>query len=139
MERSITDEAEAYLRGLLDERPPPHPGECLACYLHRALEHGGCGGDLALAGHYRDAVAPRAAALERRLGRSGGYCDCEVLANAMQPAWHLWSPSRELELDGRTIVIEAEPPERMPRCTGVRRGSTQPCRNWHLMWRPSRR
>ena len=138
MERSIADEAEHYLGGPLEGWLAPQPGECLACYLERALEPSGCDGRLRYAELYRDLAAPRATALLRRLEASGGYCDCEVLCNAMQPAWHLWSTSREIEVDGRTIVLEAEPPESMPPCTGVRRGSTQPCRNWHRMARPRR-
>ncbi len=138
MDASIADEAEAYVRGLLSEWLDPDPGECLACYLDRALERHRCAGDLALAEHYRDVAAPRATALVERLESMGGFCDCEVLCNALQPAWHLWSTSREIEIDGREIVLEAEPPPSMPPCTGVRRGSTQPCRNWHTMRRPAR-
>lgn len=138
MERSISDEAEAYVRSLLDDWLVPHPGECVACFLDRALERSSCDGDLRFAELYRDLAAPRATALLPRLRAAGGHCDCEVLSNAMQPAWHLWSTSRELDLDGRSIVLEAEPPEAMPPCTGVRRGSTQPCRNWHRMRRPTR-
>lgn len=138
MERSIADEAESYLHGLLEEWAVPQPGECIACYLDRAIEGSGCDGDLRFAERYRDLVAPRATALLARLESAGGYCDCEVLVNAMQPAWHLWSTSREIEVDGSTIVLEAEPPESMPPCLGVRRGSTQPCRNWHRMIRRGR-
>lgn len=138
MEPSIADEAESYLHGLLEEWAVPQPSECIACYLDRALEGGGCDGDLRFAERYRDLVAPRATALLARLASAGGYCDCEVLVNAMQPAWHLWSTSREIEVDGRSIVLEAEPPESMPPCLGVRRGSTQPCRNWHRMIRRGR-
>lgn len=138
MERSITEDAESYVRSLLDAWLAPATGECLACYLDRVLERYDCDGDLRFAAHYRDLVAPRATQLERRLEAGGGYCDCEVLANVVQPAWHLWSTSREVELDGRTVVLEAEPPEGMPPCAGVRRGSTQPCVHWHRMWRPRR-
>lgn len=136
MEQSITDDAEAYVRSLLDEWLVPLAGECLPCFLDRALERYDCSGDLRLASHYRDLVAPRATRLEERLAAGGGYCDCEVLCNAVQPAWHLWSTSREVDVDGRTIVLEAEPPDGMPPCAGVRRGSTQPCVHWHRMRRP---
>lgn len=136
MDRSITDEAEDYLRKLLDAWLVPLANECLPCYIDRVLERYDCNGDLWIAGHYRDLVAPRAIRLEERLESGGGYCDCEVLCNAVQPAWHLWSTSREIDVDGRTIVLEAEPPESMPPCAGVRRGSTQPCVHWHRMRRP---
>lgn len=138
MEPSITDDAEAYVRSLLDEWLAPRPRECLACYLDRVLERYGCDGDLRFARRYRDLVAPRATRLEQRLEAAGGYCDCEVLANAMQPAWRLWSTSRAVDVDGQTVVLDAEPPEHMPQCAGVGRGSTQPCIHWHRLHRPRR-
>ena len=33
---------------------------------------------------------PRATALEHRLGRMGGYCDCEIFMNAYTPHHDLW-------------------------------------------------
>lgn len=168
MEPPITAEAEAFVRSLLDDWLAPHPRECLACYLDRAVETFGCGGDLRHAQRYRDERAPRATALERRLEAGGGYCDCEVLMNAVEPARRLWqSPPRALPVapavtddsgvgddaldddpldadadwydDRYDEAPELEPPLTMPPCTGVRRGSTQPCDNWELRWRPPRR
>lgn len=162
MEPPITTEAETFVRSLLDDWLAPHPHECLACYLDRAVDAFGCGGDLRLAQHYRDLLAPRATALEQRLEAGGGYCDCEVLMNAVEPARRLWeSPPRMLPVaptatddDGDDEALgedvdwcddeyddapELEPPLTMPPCTGVRRGSTQPCDNWELRWRPPRR
>ncbi|WP_405217038.1 DUF2695 domain-containing protein [Agrococcus sp. Ld7] len=163
MEAPITEEAEAFVRSLLDDWLAPYPRECLACYLDRAVETFGCGGDLRLAQRYRDRMAPRATALERRLEADGGFCDCEVLMNAVEPARRLWeSPPRALPValptpdadgsdddslddepdwydDRYDEAPELEPPLAMPPCTGVRRGSTQPCGNWAVRWRPSRR
>lgn len=106
---------ETELRQLSVALTWPRSGECLACYLDRMMEHG-CSGRLQWAGRYRDLVAPRATALERRLGAMGGYCDCEVLMNAYVPLAGLAEPG-------------VEPPVLGP-CRGVRAGSTQPCALW---------
>lgn len=139
MEEPITAEAETYVRELAELWLAPHEHECLACYLDRVVAVFGCQDDLRFAGRYRDLAAPRATALEQRLSDAGGYCDCEALLNAMQPAWHLWSPRRWEVIDGRKVPHDAEPPAQMPPCAGVRRGSTQPCLNWHAMVRPRSR
>lgn len=129
----ITAEAEAFVRELQELWLAPRERECLVCYLDRTLRHVGCANDLRLAGRYRDLVAPRAFALERRLADSGGFCDCEVMMNAYEPSWRLWTPAWEEELpDGGAIVHEADYPKEMPRCAGVRRGSTRGCTNWQV-------
>lgn len=139
MDEPLTLEDTTPVRALLEAWLAPHARECLVCFLDRSVHAFGCQGDLRLAARYRDLVAPRATALEARLGSSGGYCDCEVLMNVFQPAWHLWTPSREEELpDGSELFVEAEPPAAMPPCAGVRRGSTRPCRHWHTTRRPHR-
>ncbi|WP_347754265.1 DUF2695 domain-containing protein [Agrococcus sp. ProA11] len=162
MDAPISAEAEAFVRSLIDDWLAPHPHECLACYLDRAVATFGCSGDLRLAQRYRDRLAPRATALERRLEAGGGFCDCEVLMNAIEPAHRLWeSPPRmpplvpaapDADAEDDTLgddadwyddrydeAPELEPPVTMPPCRGVRRGSTQPCGNWQLRWRPPRR
>jgi len=48
----------------------------------------------------RDVTAPRATALEQRLGDLGGFCDCEIFLNGDTPAAELWTPEREIERDG---------------------------------------
>lgn len=136
MDEPITAEAELHVRELAELWLAPHERECLACYLDRAIAAFGCQGDLRFAGRFRDLAAPRATALERRLSDSGGCCDCEVLMNGMQPAWHLWKPRRVEVVEGWATERDAEPPDEMPPCTRVRRGSTQPCRNWHTMLPP---
>ena len=75
---------ENELRILSSALTDPHDGECLLCYVYRMLEHGCTGLRWAL--HYRDLRAPRATALEARLGQKGGYCDCEIFMNAYEPA-----------------------------------------------------
>lgn len=168
MEEPIAAEAEAYVRELVELWLAPHPHECLACYIDRAVSAFGCRSDLRFAARYRDLAAPRASALERRLEAAGGYCDCEALMNAFEPSRQLWSsdraasrspvagrdglqPFEDASLDDAYDDLlddddddedEAEPPRAMPPCTGVRRGSTQPCRNWETTqrprWRPGR-
>jgi hypothetical protein len=107
MTDSIDLEAERLIREYAGRLATIQPRECLACYLDRVLRDTGCDGSLRLARAYRDAVAPRATALERRLGDHGGFCDCEVLMNVY------WARS-----------------DRVVPCLGVRRGSTQPCELW---------
>lgn len=137
MDEPITAEAELYVRELAELWLAPHERECLACYLDRAVTAFGCQGDLRFARRYRDLAAPRATALERRLSDSGGPCDCEALMHGVQPAWHLWAPERWVPTESGTAAVQrAHPPLEMPACEGVRRGSTQPCPNWHSMRRP---
>jgi hypothetical protein len=103
----IITEAEGLLQQLAASITAPQERECLACYLDRVLREVRCDGTHALARRYRDAKAPRATALLRRLSEGGGYCDCEVLYNVY------WSKS-----------------DTVRPCRGVRPGSTQPCELW---------
>lgn len=134
MDEPITAEAEAFVRSLADAWLAPRDRECLACYLDRSVSAFGCSSDLRFAKRYRDLAAPRSTGLERRLASMGGYCDCEYLMNAVEPARHLWTPEREIVVDGQPgcTVIEAEYPDTMPPCAGVRARSTQPCCNWSM-------
>ena len=125
---SLVTETERELRILSTALTDPHDGECLLCYVNRMLEYG-CTG-LRWAVRYRDLRAPRATALERRLGRRGGYCDCEIFLNGYEPAHELWTPEREYDEDGVTCIDDAEWPEQLPACRGVRAGSTQGCTLW---------
>jgi hypothetical protein len=112
--RTIADEAEAFVRRTQAEITKPREGECLCCYVIRLLDEFPCDNQLRHALHYRDVVAPRATGLAARLGRIGGYCDCEVFMNGY-------------ELRGEDPEA---PCEVLPMCAGVRRGSVQPCGNW---------
>lgn len=96
--------------------PDPVEHECLPCYLYRVSLDNSCPGQLEAVKNYRDHNAPRATALERKIMLLGGYCDCEVLANAIRPITREASNALEDEVD---LV-----------CKGVRRGTTQPCEHW---------
>jgi hypothetical protein len=86
--------------------------------------HGRCANTHRHALAYRDQVAPRHTAQEKRLSRIGACCcDCELFLYAYEPDRRLWTPEREEETESCTIVIEVEPPAEMPACVGVRRGS----------------
>lgn len=118
----------------------PEPGECLLCYVHRMLVEFGCDCRLRFAAHYRDVRAPRATGLERRLGNTGGFCDCEIFFNGydLRPAY--WVPDISLEQDDmdRDEMDKDEEqtwPNPLPGCARVRTGSTQPCALWCRRWR----
>ena len=132
----IIDEAEALVRGLATELTRVREGECLCCYVARQLDEYPCDGTLRHALRYRDAVAPRASALEKRLGRVGGYCDCEVFLNGYVLDERLWTPRREaIDDNGFAHMVEAQPPDPLPPCAGVRRGAVEPCGNWERLRR----
>ncbi len=105
-------------------------GECLCCYVARQLDVGPCDRTPRSALRYRDAVAPRATALHERLHRVGACCDCELFLNAYTLQPQFWTPAHEVQEDGVTYCIDAQEPEHLPPCAGVRRGSAQPCSNW---------
>jgi Protein of unknown function (DUF2695) len=115
--------AEEIVIDLFERLTTPRPEECLYCYVNRMLEEHGCDCSLRWARHYRDKQAPRATALERRLGYLGGYCDCEIFLNGM---------TVKTELLTGTDDEDPQPtwPEPFPACPGVRAGSTQPCAVW---------
>lgn len=124
-------QAEAVLAAAVDDVLTPHPRECLLCYLKRMLDSFGCDTHLRFGRHFRDLRAPRAFALEKRLGRMGGYCDCEVFLNGYRLSRQFLVPARVEHHDGVDYVVELERwPDSLPSCTGVRRGSTQPCILW---------
>lgn len=110
---SETDEtlstAETYVGEMHAAMTAPHDRECLVCYLIRMLGEFGCDGSHRWVERWRADQAPRATALLDRLGRQGGFCDCEVVVNVY--------PHR--------LPEEGEP---VPACRGVARGSTKPCR-----------
>ncbi len=112
--------------------PPAMPGprECVVCFVERMTRAYGCGNWLTWALRWRDERAPRATALAERLGRMGGYCDCEVLMNAYaRPDW-LAAESREWDEEQAVDpAVDLDDPEPPP-CAGVRGGSTQACRHW---------
>jgi uncharacterized protein DUF2695 len=107
------------LRTLPDAIAAPMPVECLACYVWRMLDEFGCNATLRWARRWRDARAPRATALERRVAARGGFCDCELFLN-------VWVPKAESPTN--TACSDGSAPYRL--CRGVRRDSSQPCDLW---------
>lgn len=129
-ESAIALDTETMVRGFARDLTRPAAGECVACYVLRMLNEFGCDTTLRFVGNYRTEAVPRATALERRFGQRGGYCDCEIFLNVLEPARHLWSPPKRIEHDGWVELIEAEPPSPMPPCAEVSRSSSQACANW---------
>ena len=115
---------ERELRHLSIEMTQPKPAECLHCYVYRMLEFG-CAG-LRWATRYRDARAPRATALDRRMMSKGAGCDCEIFMNG-------WSLRREHQIYDRESE-EYSYPKELPSCRGVRTGSIQPCALWRVRY-----
>lgn len=107
MKTSLVTEAELLVHSLATALTAPSFAECLPCYLDRMLRTVPCDGTLRLARRYRDAIAPRATALERRMHDRGGYCDCEIL-------WNVYVSKSE---------------EVIP-CSGTPRASTAACELW---------
>lgn len=102
----------------------PDASECLPCYVDRMVTRHGCDNTLRWSLHWRDARAPRAAKLDRRLEDRGGFCDCEVLFNAFR--WH-FPESSEPDDPGSA--------EARPSCSGRSRGSAmEPCRPPEEPW-----
>lgn len=134
---------ERYLQAVSASLTRPRGRECLLCYLHRMMREFRCDGRLSFARRFRDALAPRATGLEDRLGRRGGYCDCEVLLNAYEPREdlmrHTWDTCEDCVPElGEWCEIHEDTawdvdwPDPMPACAGVRLGSTQACRVWQV-------
>jgi hypothetical protein len=119
----------------MTDHPMPDPPECLPCFIDRMLDEVGCNNHLSLAARYRDLHAPDDIGLERRLADLGGYCDCEVLANAYQP--HRRLPTRLIDLPGDPDggAREPVPVVVLPPCSGVPEGSTEPCDLWEPVHR----
>ena len=116
------EELEGELINVSELLTTPTKGECLFCYVYRMLSSHGCNGWLRWAARWRGLRAPRATALERRLGSRGGYCDCEIFMNG-------WTASRAITTYDFETGDEVWP-NPMPTCSGVRARSTQPCPLW---------
>ncbi len=121
----VTEYAERLLREAASTLAVPNHRECLACYVSRQLGEFGCDTTLRFTERFRDLRAPAATGLADRLGRRGGFCDCEIFWNVYEEC-DADDPANYRESDGSFII---EP------CRGVRRGSTQPC----TIWRSKRR
>src|SRR4051794_19687751 len=109
MEKDPVHAAEADRVALSEELTRPGPQECLLCFVDRMLRSSGCDGSLRWARRWRDLRLPRATGLERRLGRSGAFCDCELFLDG-------WTVREDpLEPDGGHGTGPGERPE----CAGV--------------------
>src|SRR3954454_820168 len=135
---TIVNEVESYLRNWVAEVSKLRDKECLCCYVARMLDEFPCDGSLRHALHYRDAIAPRATALARRLGNLGGYCDCEIFLNGYQLVDAGAGADDAADADAywdAALAPDAEAAghataEELPPCQGVRRGTVTPCGNW---------
>ncbi|MDR4534320.1 DUF2695 domain-containing protein [Glutamicibacter sp. PS] len=114
----------------MNEPLPVAEHECLYCYLYRMFGAMGCDRTLRLSAYYRDTMAPRAIALERKLAELGGFCDCEVLMNVVSPADELGEDDEDEDGAYKLESWETDDGQKELVCTGVRRGSTRPCENW---------
>lgn len=117
---------EAEFQLMTDVMTIPRPNECLVCYVFRMLDYG-CDGHYWLR-RFRDLRSPRATALERRVERLGGYCDCEMIMNAYRPNPSPWSLDDEFDDEEEQewpVYEEGKPP-----CAGVRSNSTRSCSLW---------
>ncbi|QDP95734.1 DUF2695 domain-containing protein [Microlunatus elymi] len=133
---------EAQLRERSSELLVIRPKECVICYVARMLMDFGCDGTRRWALRYRDQRAPQATALEERLARRGACCcDCEiflsgyVLVDRLRVRRPLFGELSAAELlsygyDDEAEATELVAPKVPPPCSGVRRGSVQPCANW---------
>ena len=127
----IINHAEGLVQQLAAELTRVHDRECLCCYIARQLLEFPCDGTHRHAFRFQSSSAPRATALKERLDRYGACCcDCELFLNGFEPHRRFWTPEREVDDRGATLIINAEPPEHPPPCAGVRRGSVRPCDNW---------
>jgi Protein of unknown function (DUF2695) len=121
METDPAQTAEADLVALSDELTRPGRQECLFCFVDRMLTAFGCDCTLRWVRRWRELRLPRASGLERRLGRSGAFCDCEVFLNG----WTVSEDLLETDEDG-----ERDWPVQRPACAGVDPRSSQPCATW---------
>jgi Protein of unknown function (DUF2695) len=121
METDPARTAEADLVALSDELTRPGRQECLFCFVDRMLTAFGCDCTLRWVRRWRELRLPRASGLERRLGRSGAFCDCEVFLNG----WTVRDDLLEPDEDG-----ERDWPAQRPACVGVGPRSSQPCATW---------
>ena len=112
---------EIELASLAEDLTAPHWRECVLCYVNRMIVQFGCDSTMRWAKHWRDERAPRATALERRLGLRGAFCDCEIFSNGYDVT---------VETVRDTETGEECWPDDVAGCRGVRPGSSRPCPLW---------
>ena len=121
METDPVRTAEADLVALSDALTRPGPRECLFCFVDRMLGAFGCDRSLRWVQRWREVRLPTATGLERRLGRSGAFCDCEVFLNGWTVRDDLLVPDEDGECNW---------PAERPECAGVGPRSSRPCSTW---------
>ena len=96
------------LSSLLTE---PREDECLRCYLLRMIYEFGCDGRHRWTIRWREARAPMARGLLRRLQNLGGCCDCEVVANVFPayPSANVLLPCAGQRLPGSAAPCNLRP------------------------------
>lgn len=99
----------------------PQEGECVLCFVTRAVGELGCDGSLRWADRFVQVRVPPATGTVRRL-QTRGECDCVVVGRGYDLV------REQLVRDVHTDELAR--PERMPACAGVRRTSARPCRHW---------
>jgi Protein of unknown function (DUF2695) len=105
--KDIADAVEAELIALSELLTEPGERECLRCFLLRMSSEFGCDGTHRWTIRWRDARAPQATGLLRKLAELRGCCDCEVLMNVFP----------EYPSSGRLLPCAGQP----------QRGSAVPC------------
>ncbi|MCW2819078.1 MAG: hypothetical protein JWR42_1865 [Marmoricola sp.] len=99
----------------------PQEGECVLCFVRRAVAELGCDDTLRWATRFQDVRVPGAIALVPRL-RAVGPCDCTVL----ERGYRLVRECLERDVHTDELMLPAV----WPTCSGVRRTSARACRNW---------
>ena len=85
---TVADRAEQYLKQLDARGEGPHASECLRCYVDRMVAKHGCDNSTRFTAQWLEAVAmPGRRKLLRWFESIGGYCDCEVVMNALSDHW----------------------------------------------------
>ena len=79
----IVEEAERLLDSAAHRLTTPDDGECLACYLVRALDVLGCDGGLRQVRRWQRAQSASTRGLTARVRAEGAFCDCEVLTEVL--------------------------------------------------------
>lgn len=100
----------------------PQVGECVLCFVSRAVDERGCDGTLGWAARFQEVRVPGAIALVPRLTAAGGTCDCAVL----ERGYRLVRECLERDVHTDELMLPAV----RPTCSGVRRTSARHCRNW---------
>ena len=115
---SLTSADTEGATGTLD----PQEGECVLCFVDRAVAELGCDGTLRWTARFQEVRVPGAIALVPRLTGAGGTCDCTVL----ERGYRLVRECMERDVHTDELVL----PALRPTCSGVRRTSARACRNW---------